>query len=672
IFLDDPQIEAILVTAIEEGAIAWDEAGARGERYAAAFELAPGEPASLRERAGRSTAGRAVVDFLAALGRPALADELRQGLGCSTAVLRRLAGLGILRRFSQPGRLGLDRHLLPLTAGAAGTAAPPAIRLRGDQESALAEIERAIAGDTFARFLLRGVTGSGKTEVYLRAAAAALACGRSVLLLVPEIALVPALAAAARQRFPQELAVLHSGLGAAERQQEWARVRTGEARLVVGPRSALFAPVSRLGLIVVDEEQDLSYKQDSSPRYQGRDLALMRAKLAGAVAVLVSATPSLETRQAVLSGRIAPLTLSQRAGNGALPEGILVDLRHEPSVGWGGRARLPGDVQFSERLLAEIERALAEGDQTILLRNRRGYAPLLLCRACGEDFRCADCGLPRTYHRKGGRGEQLICHYCDSRLAVPARCPVCRAETLEAIGAGTERIEEAIQQRFPDAAVDVLDRDALHRGGGPAAILERFQRGETQILVGTQMVSKGHHFPRVALTGILSADSYLGFPDFRAVEKTYALLTQLAGRAGRGERPGRMVIQTFLPEHYAIRAALLQDDAAFAEQEMRFRRIFHYPPYTRMVQLLLRDSNRERGLARLTELAGRISRHPRAGELRVTGPATAPLERLRGEWRLQLLVRSAQGGVLRQVVREALGEKPHPGLAVDVDPYHLL
>ena len=393
--LDDPQIEAILVAAIEEGAIAWDEAGARGERYAAAFELAPGEPASLRERAGRSTAGRAVVDFLAALGRPALADELRQGVGCSTAVLRRLAGLGILRRFSQPGRLGLDRHLLPLTAGAAGTAAPPAIRLRGDQESALAEIERAIAGGTFARFLLRGVTGSGKTEVYLRAAAAALACGRSVLLLVPEIALVPALAAAARQRFPQELAVLHSGLGAAERQQEWARVRTGEARLVVGPRSALFAPVSRLGLIVVDEEQDLSYKQDSSPRYQGRDLALMRAKLAGAVAVLVSATPSLETRQAVLSGRIAPLTLSQRAGNGALPEGILVDLRHEPSVGWGGGLACPATCcspsAFSPRSSAPSPRATRRSCCAIAAATRRfcsaapaaktSAAPTAACRA---------------------------------------------------------------------------------------------------------------------------------------------------------------------------------------------------------------------------------------------------------------------------------------------------
>jgi primosomal protein N' (replication factor Y) len=544
--------------------------------------------------------------------------------------------------------------------------APPLLALRADQAAALAAIERALAGGAFERFLLRGVTGSGKTEVYLRAAAAAPSEGRSVLLLVPEIALVPALAAAARLRFPNELAVLHSGLGSAERQQEWARIRTGEARLVVGPRSALFAPVSRLGLIVVDEEQDLSYKQDSSPRYQGRDLALMRAKLAGAVAVLVSATPSLETRLAVASGRMAALTLSERAGNGALPEGILVDLRQEPGV------RLPGDVQFSARLLAEIERALAEGDQTILLRNRRGYAPLLLCRACGEDFRCDDCGLPRTYHRKGGRGEQLICHYCDSRLAVPPRCPRCRAETLEAIGAGTERIEEAVRERFPGAAVDVLDRDALTRGGGPAAILERFQRGETQILVGTQMVSKGHHFPRVALTGILSADSYLGFPDFRAVEKTYALLTQLAGRAGRGERPGRMVIQTFLPDHYAIRAALLQDDAAFAEQEMRFRRIFHYPPYTRMVQLLLRDSSRERGLERLTEIAGRISRNKNAALLRVTGPATAPLERLRGEWRLQLLVRAAQGGLLRQAIREALGDKPHAGLAVDVDPYHLL
>ncbi len=661
--LDEPQIEAVLVAAIEDGGLAWDEAGARGERYAAAFGLAPGDVGSLRERAGRSPAGRAVVDYLAALGRPALAEELRQGVDCSAAVLRRLAGLGILLRFSQPSRLGLDRHLMPRVPS---EGAPPEIELRADQQAALGTLERALAAGTFERFLLRGMTGSGKTEVYLRAAAAALALGKSVLLLVPEIALVPALAAAARQRFPRQLAVLHSGLGAAERQQEWARIRTGEARLVVGPRSVLFAPVARLGLIVVDEEQDLSYKQDSSPRYQGRDLALMRAKLAGAVAVLVSATPSLETRHAVAAGRIAALGLTERAGNGALPEGILVDLRNEP------RVKLPGDVQFSERLLSEIERALAEGDQTILLRNRRGYAPLLLCRACGEDFRCADCGLPRTYHRKGARGEQLICHYCDSRLAVPAQCPVCRAETLEAIGAGTERIEEAVKERFPGAAVDVLDRDALSRGGGPAAILERFQRGETQILVGTQMVSKGHHFPGVALTGILSADSYLGFPDFRAVEKTYALLTQLAGRAGRGERPGRMVIQTFLPDHYAIRAAMLADDAAFAEQELRFRRIFHYPPYTRMVQLLLRDRSRERGLERLTEIAARLSRHPRAGELRVTGPATAPLERLRGEWRLQLLVRGAQGGLVRQAIREALGDKPHPGLAVDVDPYHLL
>lgn len=658
--LDDPRIEAVLVAALEEGGLAWDEAGARGERYSTAFGLAPGDPGELGARAGRSPAGRAVVEFLTTLGRPALADELREGAGASAAVLRRLAGLGILLRFSQPSRLGLDRHLLPRDAP------PEPIALRGDQAAALAAIESALAGGGFARFLLRGVTGSGKTEVYLRAAGAALSAGRSVLLLVPEIALVPALASAARLRFPDELAVLHSGLGSAERQQEWARIRTGEARLVVGPRSALFAPVAHLGLIVVDEEQDLSYKQDSSPRYQGRDLALMRAKLAGAVAVLVSATPALETRLAVASGRMTGLGLTERAGNGALPEGILVDLRNEPVV------KLPGDVQFSARLLDEIERALVEGDQTILLRNRRGYSPLLLCRACGEDFRCADCGLPRTYHRKGGRGEQLICHYCDSHLAVPSRCPTCRAETLEAIGAGTERIEEAVKERFPGAAVDVLDRDALSRGGGPAAILERFQRGETQILVGTQMVSKGHHFPRVALTGILSADSYLGFPDFRAVEKTYALLTQLAGRAGRGERPGRMVIQTFLPDHYAIRAALLQDDAAFAEQEMRFRRIFHYPPYTRMVQLLLRDRSRERGLERLTEIARRLGRHARAGELRVTGPATAPLERLRGEWRLQLLVRGAQGGLVRQAIREALGDKQHPGLAVDVDPYHLL
>jgi primosomal protein N' (replication factor Y) len=380
------------------------------------------------------------------------------------------------------------------------------------------------------------------------------------------------------------------------------------------------------------------------------------------VAVLVSATPSLEARRAAAAGNLVRLSLTERAGAGGLPEGILVDLRAEPTP-------RPGEVPFSARLREELSAVLAAGDQAILLRNRRGYAPVLLCRACGEDFRCADCGLPRTYHR---RARRLLCHWCGSSLSAPEACPVCAAPALDPIGAGTERVEERLRELYPEAAIDVLDRDASRRVGGAAAILERFRRGETRILVGTQMLSKGHHFPNVALTAVLSADGYLSFPDFRAVEKTYALLTQIAGRAGRGERPGRVVVQTWHPDHYAIRAALAHDDAAFAAQEMRFREIFGYPPVTRMIQLLARDRDRERAAERLAAVAARLARDPDAAALRTSGPAPAPLERLRGEWRFQLLVRGPRAVPLRRAVARAIGERSGAELVVDVDPYQLL
>ena len=482
-------------------------------------------------------------------------------------------------------------------------------------------------------------------------------------MLVPEIALVPQLARELRRRFAGRLAILHSNLGKAERQQEWERIRRGQARVVVGPRSALFAPVDDLALIIVDEEQDSSYKQDKSPRYHGRDLALVRARASDAVVVLASATPSLETRYNVERSRYGELELTERVGVGRLPEGQVVDLRRQQF-----RHR-PGEIHFSEPLVENIHTALARREQVILLRNRRGYAPLFLCRACGEDFRCDDCGLPRTLHR---RERALLCHYCGSSVSEPTRCPQCNEDALEAIGAGTERVEERLRELFPEAAIGVLDRDVARRPGGATAILERFGRGETQILIGTQMVSKGHHFPNVSLTGVLSADTYLGFPDFRAVEKTYSMLTQLAGRAGRGDLPGRVLIQTHHPEHYAVRAALAGDDAAFATEEMRFRRAFLYPPFSRMILFLQRDRERDRALARITELASRFERHRDAAQLRITGPAPAPLERLRGQWRFQLAVRSRHGKLLREIAREVA--LPHVGsdMAIDVDPYDLL
>jgi primosomal protein N' (replication factor Y) len=627
-----------------------------GARYRPAVELAAGDVAQLHARVGRSPQGRAVVAHLAALGRPATVEELTDAVGSSAAVLRRLVKLGVLRSFLEVQRLSLDGHLLR------GAAAPP-VKLRPDQDQAVAQLTAALATSEYASFLLAGMTGSGKTEVYLRAARAALDAGRGVLLLLPEIALVPALARAVRERFGEQVAVLHSGLSGPERQQEWERVRGGLARVVLGARSALFAPIANLGLVVVDEEQDPSYKQDSVPRYHGRDLALVRARSAGAVAVLVSATPSLESRHNVDAGKLVPLELTQRVGQGELPEGILVDLRQEPG------SKRAGEVIFSLRLREEIARALAAGEQIVLLRNRRGYAPMLLCRACGEDFRCDDCGLPRTYHRRANR---LLCHYCGQSSTSPVFCPKCDEAALEPIGAGTERVEERFAEMFPEAKVAVLDRDTARRPGGAAAILERLARGDAQVLIGTQMVSKGHHFPRIALAAVLAADSYLGFPDFRAVERTYTLLTQLAGRAGRGERAGRVVIQTFHPDHYAIAAALRHDDARFAEEEMRFRRVFHYPPFTRMVHLLVRDTKRERGWSRIRELAERVAAHPLAAGVRVSGPAPAPLERLRNQWRFQLLLRDPSGAKLRRLLGSVLPEGPDRDLVIDVDPYDLL
>jgi len=650
-------LPALLERLREQGKVAVEGAERRaGARYRAAVELASGSAEEIDSRVGRSPQGRQVVEWLRALGRPATVEDVTQEIGCSPAVVRRLVKVGALRSFLEVQHLSLDGHLL-------GRGPAPPVTLRGDQDHAVARVTAALGEPGYQAFLLAGMTGSGKTEVYLRAARAALDAGRGVLLLLPEIALVPALARAVRERFGEQVAVLHSGLSGPERQQEWQRVRGGTARLVLGARSALFAPVADLALIVVDEEQDPSYKQDSVPRYNGRDLALVRARQAGAVAVLVSATPSLESRHNVDTGKLELLTLSHRVGQGELPRGILVDLRKEPGP------KRPGEVFFSLRLREEIALALAAGEQVVLLRNRRGYAPLLLCRACGEDFRCDDCGLPRTWHRRAGR---LLCHYCGQSSAVPRKCPRCDEAALEPVGAGTERVEERFAELFPEARVAVLDRDTAQRPGGAAAILDRLARGEAQVLIGTQMVSKGHHFPSIALAAVLAADSYLGFPDFRAVERTYTLLTQLAGRAGRGERAGRVVIQTFHPDHYAIRAALEHDDAAFAAEEMRFRKVFHYPPFTRMVHLLVRDQKRDRGWARVQELAERVTTHPLAAGVRVSGPAPAALERLRNQWRFQLLLRHPSGSVLRRLLAAALPEGADRDLTVDVDPYDLL
>ena len=411
-----PDLEAILERLRSEGRVVVAESRSGGSRYRAAVELASGSLEELRERCGRSEPGRQVVDYLGAVGRPATVAEVLDAVGCRSGVIKRLRDLGVLRAFTQIERLDLDRHMLEPEP-------ERPFELRQDQVGAVSAVEEAVASREYRALHLAGITGAGKTEVYLRAAEATLAQGRGVIILVPEIALVPALARTLRHRFAGNVAILHSALSGPERHQEWSRIRKGTAPVVLGPRSAVFAPVPNPGLIVVDEEQDGSYKQDAVPRYNGRDVALYRGREAGATVILVSATPSLETRLNVEKKKMARLELTGRVGHGQLPEGILVDLRA------AGVVRHRGEIQFSPRLLEELERALAAGDQAILLRNRREYSPILLCRACGDETRCEDCGLPRTFHKREG---VLLCHYCGSRRPVPTQCPVCgESSTLE-------------------------------------------------------------------------------------------------------------------------------------------------------------------------------------------------------------------------------------------------
>ncbi|MDA8017429.1 MAG: primosomal protein N' [Thermoanaerobaculia bacterium] len=655
-----PGLSRHVETMRREGRVSVEDPAARGMRWVRAVELSPGDIDALLGEVGRSKKGREVVEYLKAVERPVAVRDVAGTVGCGKGVIRRLVKLGVLREFSQPARLSLERHRMQLAEER------EEFVLRTDQENAVEALNGAIGNRQYSPFLIHGMTGSGKTEVYLRATARCLELGRSVIVMVPEIALVPSLASELRARFGAELAILHSNLSNAERQQEWERIRRGEARVVLGPRSALWAPVADLGFIVVDEEHEGAYKQDKAPRYNGRDLALWRARRHGATAALVSATPSLESRRNTQTGKLGFLELTARAGRAQLPEGILVDLRKEKG------SEETGELYFSGVLQAEIRRALTAGDQIVLLRNRRGYAPVLLCRACGEDFQCPDCGLPMTYHL---RGHRLECHYCGHGAPAPLSCPACSEAALEPIGAGTERVEERFKELFPDAEADVLDADSARRTGGAAAVLERFGRGKSQVLIGTQMVAKGHHFPRVSLAAVLFADTYLRFPDFRAVERTYSLLTQLAGRAGRGERPGRVVIQTYQPDHYAIRSALAHDDRAFAVEEMRYRRTFHYPPFTRMVAILAQDKENQRAESALRRLADALSRDRLVQETRILGPTPAPMERLRGKWRWQMILRGPSSVRLRRSVEAALeGLQPATRqlLTVDVDPYDLL
>ena len=587
-----------------------------------------------------------------------------------------LVARGVLRREQ------IERYR---TTGAAA-AATPEPELTAAQAAAVA----AVGMDAFQVHLLHGVTGSGKTEVYLRLAARARAAGRSALLLVPEIALTHQLVTRAQERFGAEVAVLHSGLAPGQRWDEWRRVARGEARVVVGTRSAVFAPLVDLGLLVVDEEHDPAYKQDEGLRYHGRDLAIVRAQLAGVPALLGSATPSIESHQQALAGKYRLLTLEERVHGRPLPEVTIVDLRSDagrptrvpvdeaspPRPTAAGAVTEPDAPLFSPALLAAIQATLERGEQTLLFLNRRGFASALHCLVCGEPAGCPSCSVSLTFHR---RRAALLCHHCGyARAARDVTCGACGRGALAALGLGTERVEAEIARLFPSARVGRLDRDTTTRQGAHRRILDAWARGALDVLIGTQMVAKGHDVPGVTLVGVLQADVALSMPDFRAAERAFQLLTQVAGRAGRGERPGRVIVQTYRPTHHSLVAAAAHDYASFAPPELEARREVGYPPFVRLVVLRLEGPDAARTASFAETLADGVRAACHATGVALRGPAPAPIERLRGRFRWQILVSSERTRALHDVVRsmqrawKAASAARTIRLVVDVDPVSML
>jgi primosomal protein N' (replication factor Y) len=542
------------------------------------------------------------------------------------------------------------------------------------QMEAVGTIAAALAKGGFAPHLLYGVTGSGKTAVYFAAMQRALDAGKSALLLVPEIGLTPAMTGQMVAAFGGEVALLHSQLTPDERAEQWHRIRRGEARIVVGTRSAVFAPMAKLGLIIVDEEHDSSYKQEETPRYHGRDVAVMRAKFNDAVVVLGSATPSLESWSNAEKGRYTRVEMRQRVADRPLPGVELVDMRAE--------FRETGQEQiFSRRLVEETQATLDRGEQVIILLNRRGYSFVVMCRSCGEKIECENCAISITYHKQvtgdvAQPGQRLECHYCGFRRSVPKVCPKCESEHLYFLGAGSQQGEERLQELFPTARIGRMDRDTVRGRSDMERLLSRLHAGEINLLVGTQMIAKGHDIHGVTLVGVVGADFALGLPDFRAAERVFQLLTQVSGRAGRGELPGKVLVQTYHPDHYAIQFSALHDYPGFVAKELNYRRWMHYPPYAVLANVLIQSEKLEEATAWSAALGGWFQQ-TRLDKIRVLGPAAAPIVRLKRIYRYHFVLKAERRQALGQTLRAMLAFTDAQGIArrnlvVDVDAVHLM
>ncbi len=612
--------------------------------------------ATLKSVEGKLNANQqAIVDYLRQqLGQSATVVAIRD-LAVPRTTLQTLVRRGVVELHDEPAGFrmsGLKPRKLEFLFNPA-------------QKAALNQINSAVDERRFMPMLLHGVTGSGKTAVYLSAMQAILAKGRSAILLVPEIGLTPAMAADLHQIFSDEVAILHSALTDDERAEQWKRIRNGESHIVVGTRSAVFAPVPDLALIVVDEEHDHSYKQDEMPRYHARDVAVMRAKMCNAVAVLGSATPSLETYYNATQGRYKLMELAERIEKRPLPEVEILDMRVEFQ-------RTKKEEVLSGKLVEEIGECLARGEQAMILLNRRGFSSFVLCRSCGDTVQCRNCAIAMTYHK---REHRLICHYCGFVQPAPKTCPKCGSEYVQYLGAGSEKLEQILHGLFPQARIGRLDRDTVRGRDDLERILRALHAREIDLLVGTQMIAKGHDIPNVTLVGVVGSDAALGFPDFRAAERTFQLLTQVAGRAGRGETPGKVVLQTFFTDHYAIQFAAAHDYRGFYEKEARFRSWMHYPPFNSVSNVVVRSAKLDEALT-WSGILGKWFEATRLEGVRVMGPAAAAIVRLKTEYRYHFLLKSASrermNAALRAMIEHAVAQKiPRANVVVDVDALSL-
>jgi primosomal protein N' (replication factor Y) len=598
-----------------------------------------------------------LLDTLAGAGGR-LAVETLQTLEIPRSTLNTLVKRGLIEIIEEAAELTRSR----LKA----RPSPFNFQFNPRQQAALRKITEAVIARKFSGMLLHGVTGSGKTAVYLAAMRAALEAGRSSILLVPEIGLTPAVAADLHQVFADEVAILHSALSDKERAEQWHRIKRGEARVVVGTRSAVFAPVTDLALIIVDEEQDSSYKQEETPRYHARDVAVVRAKLANATVVLGSATPSLESYYNAKNNKYLLLEMPDRIEKRPLPEVEIIDMRQEFQE--SGHEQV-----ISHKLAAEIKDRLERKEQVMVLLNRRGYSPLALCRSCGKSLECNNCAIALTHHKRSRRME---CHYCGYTAAVPKVCVHCGSEYVYFIGTGSEKLEELLHGMFPQARIARLDRDTVRGREDFECALNALNEGDLDVLVGTQMIAKGHDIHGVTLVGVVGADAALGFPDFRAAERTFQLLTQVAGRAGRGQFPGKVILQTYFPDHYAVQYAAQHDFAGFYDKELRFRSWMHYPPYSSVANVLIRSTKLDEAL-QWSGTLGKWFDKTRHEGVRVLGPAAAPIMRLKQDYRYHFVLKSPSreklNVTLRAMLAHAVSQKiPRTQVIVDVDAVWLM